>query len=142
MVSAYPLSKTYSRHTQTSQLIGGALKNMATDVHEYRRDRSRSPVYKGYRNRSKSRSPERNSRGDGLLPTPSTKYEHSGLRSRSRERYNGYFEGLSKYSESSTGLICHLPVGIMVAIMAMGEERWTRRNKQRSMPRNAKRGRR
>ena len=67
-------------------------KNMATDMHEYRRDRSRSPVYHGYRNRSNSRSPERNSRGDGLLPTPSTKYEHSGLRSRSRERYNGYLK--------------------------------------------------
>lgn len=69
--------------------------NMATEVGDYGRQRSSSPAYKGYRrSRSKSRSPERRSRGDGLLPTPGTRYNDFGdsrkrSRSRSRERYNG-----------------------------------------------------
>ena len=66
---------------------------MATEVGDYRRERSTSPAYKGYRrSRSGSRSPERRSRGDGLLPTPGTRHNDTGggrRRSRSRERYNG-----------------------------------------------------
>ena len=63
---------------------------MATDIGDYRRQRSRSPVYKGYSARSRSRSPEKNSRGDGLLPTPSARWEprRQRSRSRSRERHN------------------------------------------------------
>ena len=90
---AYLERSNYSNTTRN--LLRDTHKDMATEVQEYRRQRSRSPVYRGYNSRSKSRSPERRSRGDGLLPTPASRYEPSRRRSRSRsrertERYNGW----------------------------------------------------